>query len=307
MGHTLFYSKKKNCAFTKTEMKIFELIALGSVFAQDDFEPCEEGTVDVGNGICAEPDLVDFITEIENEIDNEEPAVPAIQARRFQMGTTGTEAGLNSIDNLRTKRRTQRLTLLATKVQGTRSGSKLKPREFLKMMNSYGCHCWTKPNTEDIGYKGKPLDSVDRACRTLKTCHTCISIDYSNCDPITTKYRAKVIKTANGGIDIQCMNQMNAKGTNNGHCKKNLCECDKQFAQQVADSWPEWTEKHWQLEKQKLFQQACVNPITSSGSRMVNAPGKPDQCCGYSYPHMKPFNSETQECNGDLVKFKNQL
>ena len=68
-----------------------------------------------------------------------------------------------------------------------------------------GCHCWTKPGTEDIGYKGKPLDSVDRACRTLKTCHTCIGLDFADCDPITTKYRAKVVKNhQTGGIDIQC-------------------------------------------------------------------------------------------------------
>ena len=82
--------------------------------------------------------MAEFITEVKDEIEHEEPAAPVIQARRFQLGTTGNEVGLNSIDNLRTKRRTQRLTLLATKVQGTRSGSKLRPREFLKMMNSYG-------------------------------------------------------------------------------------------------------------------------------------------------------------------------
>lgn len=280
-------------------MKIFELLALGTVFAEE-FEGCDDGEVDMGNGICADADLAPVIQEYVAEIEAEETEAPSngIQARRFQMGNTGTEVGMNSIDNLRTKRRTQRLTLLATKVQGTRTGAKLRPREFLKMMNSYGCHCWTKPGTEDIGYKGKPLDSVDRACRTLKTCHTCIGLDYDNCDPITTKYRAKVVKTSNGGIDIQCTNTMNAKGTNNGDCKRNLCECDKQFANQVSESWGDWTEKHWQLEKQNLFQQACVSGSTSNGSRMV-ASGKPDQCCGLSYPAMKPFNSQTQECSDD--------
>merc|ERR1711915_1090403 len=104
-------------------------------------------------------------------------------------------------------------------------------------INGYGCHCWTKPNTENIGYKGQPLDGVDRACRTLHSCHTCINLDFQDCDPVTTKYRAKVVKNGDGTIDIQCTNTMNAKGTNNGECKRSLCECDKQFSDQVAADW----------------------------------------------------------------------
>ena len=72
-----------------------------------------------------------------------------------------------------------------------------------------GCHCWTKPNTENIGYKGQPLDGVDRACRTLHSCHTCINLDFQNCDPVTTKYRAKVVKNGDGTIDIQCSKYLN--------------------------------------------------------------------------------------------------
>ena len=102
---------------------------------------CDEGEIDMGNGICAEaslaPVIAEYVAEIEAE--NEETPSNGIQARRFQMGSTGTEVGLNSIDNLRTKRRTQRLTLLAAKVQAAQAtGAKLRPREFLKMMNSYG-------------------------------------------------------------------------------------------------------------------------------------------------------------------------
>lgn len=284
-------------------MKIFELLALSTVFAEE-LEPCEDGLVDMGNGICAEAELAPEIRELVTEIEAEEAAAnqtAGIQARRFQLGTPSNEVSLNSIDTLRTKRRTQRLTLLATKIQNSNRSNKLRPREFLKMMNSYGCHCWTKPGTEDIGYKGKPLDGVDRACRALKTCHTCIGLDYQKCDPITTKYRAKVVKTGDGGIDILCTNTMNNKGTNNGDCKRNLCECDKEFANQVSLSWGEWTDKHWQLEKQNLFDAACVSVGgggNTSGSRMVGG-GKPDQCCGYSYPGMKPFNSESHECTDD--------
>ena len=104
-------------------------------------EPCEDGLVDMGNGICAEPSLAPEIQELVTEIEAEEAAsnlTAGIQARRFQLGTPTNEVSLNSIDTLRTKRRTQRLTLLATKIQNSDKSNKLRPREFLKMMNSYG-------------------------------------------------------------------------------------------------------------------------------------------------------------------------
>ena len=69
---------------------------------------------------------------------------------------------------------------------------------------SIGCHCWTKPGTEWIGFKGNPLDPIDRSCKKLKSCHTCINMDFDDCDPITTKYRAKIQKGADGTLNIQC-------------------------------------------------------------------------------------------------------
>ena len=38
-------------------------------------------------------------------------------------------------------------------------------------------------------------------------------------------------------------NTLNAKGTNNGDCKRSLCECDKQFSYQVAGAWNEWRDQ----------------------------------------------------------------
>ena len=31
--------------------------------------------------------------------------------------------------------------------------------------------------------KGVPLDGIDRSCRTLHSCHTCIELEYDRCDP----------------------------------------------------------------------------------------------------------------------------
>ena len=65
--------------------------------------------------------------------------------RRFQIGQDDEFSGgpSDSDDIMRTKRRTQRLTLLMAKVQSTRSGERLRPREFLRQINNYGMDKYT--------------------------------------------------------------------------------------------------------------------------------------------------------------------
>lgn len=283
-------------------MKIFSILAAANVFAQDIDDGCGEGEIDLGNGICTDDESVaSRIREIQAELAEDESEDRASSlGRRFSMGQVDD---FSNSGNMRTKRRTQRLTLLMAKVEGQqRNVGKFRPREFMRRINGYGCHCWTKPNTENIGYKGQPLDGVDRACRTLHSCHTCINLDYNECDPVTTKYRAKVVKNGDGTIDIQCTNTMNAKGTNNGECKRSLCECDKQFSEQVAADWQTWDEGNWNLDGRGLFDAACV----TNGARSMSA-GPPDQCCGTSYPDMKPFSTESHTCTDARITPINNL
>ena len=286
-------------------MKIFEILTLGAVLAQED--ACQPGDIDLGNGLCAadsetaaaiQPTLDDLNNDDDDGADAN--ATGLASTRRFQLGSVGGGSE-RSEQNMRTKKRTQRIALLAAKVGATRSGSRLKPREFLKRINNYGCHCWTKAGTEHIGYKGKPLDGIDRACRALKSCHACIEIDHSNCDPITTKYRARVQKNTMG-ITITCTNTLNHKKTNNGQCKHDLCECDKRFAEAVAESWDEWDQKNHNLDAQGLFDRACVTGGGSNGAqRLLNSDGPPNQCCGTTYPDMKPFNTASHQCTSDKL------
>jgi len=283
-------------------MKIFSILAAANVFAQDIDDGCGEGEIDLGNGICTDDESVaSRIREIQAELAEDESEDRASSlGRRFSMGQVDD---FSNSGNLRTKRRTQRLTLLMAKVEGQqRNVGKFRPREFMRRINGYGCHCWTKPNTENIGYKGQPLDGVDRACRTLHSCHTCINLDFNECDPVTTKYRAKVVKNGDGSIDIQCTNTMNAKGTNNGECKRSLCECDKQFSEQVAADWQSWDEGNWNLDGRGLFDAACV----TNGARSMSA-GPPDQCCGTSYPDMKPFSTDSHTCTDARITPINNL
>ena len=142
-------------------MKIFSILAAANVFAQGKVHPlfipiypethfkiypqefddgCGEGEIDLGNGICTDDESVaSRIREIQADL-AEEDAESSDNAsklgRRFSMGGVDDFA---NVDNMRTKRRTQRLTLLMAKVEGQqRNVAKFRPREFMKKINGYG-------------------------------------------------------------------------------------------------------------------------------------------------------------------------
>ena len=74
----------------------------------------------------------------DNSSKNNEQDLASTFGRRFQIGQNDEFSSDSNDDIMRTKRRTQRLTLLMAKVQSTRSGERLRPREFLRQINNYG-------------------------------------------------------------------------------------------------------------------------------------------------------------------------
>ena len=74
----------------------------------------------------------------DNSGKNNEQDLASTFGRRFQIGQNDEFSSDSNDDIMRTKRRTQRLTLLMAKVQSTRSGERLRPREFLRQINNYG-------------------------------------------------------------------------------------------------------------------------------------------------------------------------
>ena len=81
--------------------------------------------------------LIKFFVN-DNSGKNNEQDLASTFGRRFQIGQNDEFSSDNNDDIMRTKRRTQRLTLLMAKVQSTRSGERLRPREFLRQINNYG-------------------------------------------------------------------------------------------------------------------------------------------------------------------------
>lgn len=282
-------------------------------------EGCEEGFVESVPGFCVKPTDTDTIAALkdlqeagEDEEDEDESAVLE-RSRKFQLGGQQNDVfnkdGVNQ-DMVRSKRRSQRITMLYSKVNNgfTLNGQPIRPKKFIQMMNSYACHCWTRTNSEQIGYKGKPIDPIDESCKKLSQCHSCLEWQgfaqpAKGCDPVTQKYRASLFKNEDGQLQIECKNTLNHKKTNHGDCKRDLCECDKQFAIDVAENWDSWSMENWNLQNKNVFEQACK---TSGGARAISMT-PPDACCG-TWPRVKPYSSIFNACeNGQIVQIGNKL
>lgn len=276
---------------------------------RDDDDECEDG--ELINGICVDDELAQQINFEQAELlqPEEQDFSTFIQARRFPMRPPTTESDAEE-DLERSKKRSQRLMLIMAQCTSNggcndENGKKLTPRKFFARTQDYGCHCWIKGSLEGMGGSGVPVDDIDKSCKELSRCHTCISLaNYADedkaCDPVNTKYKAKVSKK-NGNIDIKCLNTLNKKKSNHGDCKRDLCECDKLFAQQFANHFSSWNSPFWKMDKAG----ACVKP--GSANRSFGNKGPPDQCCGPEFPYMKPYNTADHQCVDNIVIGLNQI
>ena len=84
---------------------------------------------------------------------------------------------------------------------------------------------------------------------------------FQGCDPVTTKYKAKLSRQENGELEITCSNSLNKKGSNNGDCKRSLCECDKAFAENFANNFEEWDASNWKLEEKGEYDDKCKKVV----------------------------------------------
>lgn len=279
-------------------MRVFSTLAAvasaqlqSSAYNVDDFECNGVGEVDFDGFCTSDPALISAFQDAE-EIDDINPLM-----RRFSLN--GDDA------QLRTKKRSQRITLLLTKMNlggnlKRPDGSKIRPKDFKTMVNEYGCHCWPDNNIEHLSGKGKPLDGIDSSCFALKQCHTCINIDWpETCDPVSTKYKAKVNRHEDGTMSITCANTLNKKKTNNGDCKKSLCECDREFSENFVNHFSEWENSLWKLMEKNEYEDNCAKQPSAKSFGASGSSGSPagvsDSCCG-NYPNVKAYNSATHSC-----------
>lgn len=245
---------------------------------------CEEGELEY-DGIC-------YTNSEENrELINELSQFDSPLLRGGRGGPASTRA----------KNRSQRLTLLVSKMRNSDAaqmpnGKPMKPALFAQRMNNYGCHCWPDyPQTENLSGQGASLDDIDTSCHKLQDCHTCLKQEYGaeDCDPVNTRYKARLLDG-----EIVCLNESTGKQA----CKRNLCECDKKFSDDFALSFGDWDSEYAALKEKNIYDDFCRKPRSGK----ANAFFVKDSCCG-TYPEIKPYSSETHECDGNRVFRKDTL
>merc|ERR1712134_2874 len=150
-----------------------------------------------------------------------------------------------------------------------------------KMLQNYGCHCF--PGMSRIaGGMGPAVDDKDMACLKLTRCHKCIELDYEGqCDPYFSSYEFSIKNST-----IVCENE--------DPCRQSLCECDKNFAEEIAGIWDDkqFNRFYW-LNPRNVqstgvfeFRDVCIAQESIS---------VPDKCCGNGF-RRKPYDSGVWTC-----------
>ncbi|CAG5103324.1 Oidioi.mRNA.OKI2018_I69.chr1.g719.t1.cds [Oikopleura dioica] len=170
---------------------------------------------------------------------------------------------------------------------------------FGKYFN-YGCHCF-KDNGKDYLKNptfGKPRDRSDQVCQDHQKCHHCIKLDYGHQCKATKGYKFEARMDSLTGVKyIQCEDK-------EGSCEKNLCECDKALAYDLADTQGIWSlanHVEWGAFKGDQSCEKWTPPKVQLKSARLMAQLNPakHECCG-EYPRRFPYVAD----NGEGVEKK---
>lgn len=160
----------------------------------------------------------------------------------------------------------------------------------------YGCHCLPE-GSHDIaqGGYGTPKDEIDSSCRRFGQCYKCLIDEHADddfdingiteCKGEEIGYAVDLVEGENGR-SIQCLNKL-------GSCRRNICECDKQLAENLAMYQDEWDEQ-FHSRRGGFDRNTC-----RSQERQMKSSPKFEYCCGnrQSFPLNEPKNS-AQCCDG---------
>lgn len=165
----------------------------------------------------------------------------------------------------------------------------------------YGCYCLPEGSHNiAMGGYGKPVDNIDKACFNFKQCYKCLldehadgqglpkntpkSPDYDGrCKGENLGYKFDLVVRANGRKLIKCTNKA-------GSCKRNICECDKKLAEDLAFHENEWDESKHAVKGGFSREATCIK---------TKSPFKFQECCGdrFDFPSNKP-RKDNQCCEG---------
>jgi hypothetical protein len=181
---------------------------------------------------------------------------------------------------------------------------------------NYGCYCWIDGVDAGVIGGGKTKDMTDHHCKELYRCYKCVNIDYDkNYTDVSYNVDLSVDETGARSIDCKVNGKQDAE---------NICECDKRFAENIANVKRECAAGAADNEKHGPY---CMTEElrTITGKRTDNGQDgtfdsrntcekqfpdhTKDQCCGL-YPNRLPYDTNFAECCQlgtsveDVLKFR---
>lgn len=186
-----------------------------------------------------------------------------------------------------------------------------------KQYTNYGCYCWI--DGVDLGVQGggKARDKADFHCKELYRCYKCLGIDFNatHADMAEMEYKVNLSIDKRGNKEMTCEDNFDMTDG----CPRNLCECDKRFAEAIAnvddtcetlkaDNDPtndfegDFCQKKQHYTKTSEFED--LNPVTNPGtfdSHDIQQCEKSfhehdnNVCCGV-YPDRYPYDPTLREC-----------
>lgn len=150
----------------------------------------------------------------------------------------------------------------------------------------YGCWCFIDGSDNlQTGY-GPPRDNIDEACMDFSKCYRCLAMDYPDFEE-TLRYNFEMLEHDDGSKSVECNDP-------SGTMKRNLCECDRELAMQLAEHENEWSVQYSEQQSDFDRKKQCFTPL--------NQKYEVDQCCG-SYPARYPYSSRqgVKDCCGNKV------
>jgi hypothetical protein len=160
-----------------------------------------------------------------------------------------------------------------------------------KKMWSYGCHCMFLGDRPMSGMgSGKPVDTFDKVCQEYKNCQKCAREEHGEtCIGEFINYDMNIEQ----GRVLKCRSKP-------GSCERELCECDKKFAQSwsnlMKNDADDWNMNYQRFENPDFDEDSICQPGISAGE---NDP----QCCNTDARDAAYFmyNANNQCCiNGEV-------
>ena len=158
----------------------------------------------------------------------------------------------------------------------------LQGDEYVDQMENYGCHC---RHGRAATTTGRPLDGTDQACFRYNQCNHCLLNLHGSRRPCNSESFGYAVDFRESG-SIQCSNLI-------GSCRRNICECDRQFAEEITKHRHSVDVKFVNITANESI---CL-PLSTRGKHSFV------KCCGNrtQFPFNQPQHDH-QCCDGPLAK-----